>query len=46
MEIIIAAVVLVALVALVVFVGVATFTEIARDGYRAVPTRHELARRP
>ena len=41
-----AIILLIAIAAVVLVAVVATFVQLARDGYRAVPTRPELLRRP
>ena len=41
-----AIILLIAIAALVLVAVVATFVQVARDGYHAVPTRPELLRRP
>ena len=41
-----AIILLIALVALVLVAVVATLVQVARDGYRPVPTRPELLRHP
>jgi hypothetical protein len=41
-----ATILLLALVALALIASIATLVQVARDGYRSVPTRRELVRRP
>lgn len=41
-----ATILLLALVAVALIAGIATLVQVSRDGYRAVPTRRELVRRP
>ena len=41
-----ATILLLALVALALIASIATLVQVARDGYRAVPTRREVVRRP
>ena len=41
-----AAILLITLAILVLAAVIATFVQMARDGYRPVPTRPELVRRP